>query len=112
MSFLYSNIYKNFFDIGVFTYYVVLYSFFLALLYIYIKFIKDENFHNLELNNIEYIILTIVSICNLVTLMLLGDYSSRVSITLIFVVVLSDLCYVFLIIKSRKRIFLFINTTY
>lgn len=103
MSFLYSNIYKNFFDIGVFTYYVVLYSFFLALLYIYIKFIKDENFHNLELNNIEYIILTIVSICNLVTLMLLGDYSSRVSITLIFVVVLSDLCYVFFNNKIKEK---------
>ncbi|MDU2353547.1 MAG: GHKL domain-containing protein [Anaerococcus sp.] len=35
--------------------------------------------------------------------MLLGDYSSRVSVTLIFVVVLSDLCYVFFNNKIKEK---------
>lgn len=103
LSFFYSNLYKDFLNIDVPIYYIILYSIFLIILYVYIKFIKDESSHNFDLNNIEYFILTIVPLCNLIILMVLEDYSSKISIVLMFVVVLSDLCYVFFHKKIREK---------
>lgn len=103
LSFYYSNIYKDFFDIDVSVYYIILYSVFLIILYLYIKFIRDENSDNFDLNNMEYFILTIVPLCNLVILMVLEEYSSKISLVLMFVVLLSDLCYVFFHKKIKEK---------
>ncbi|MDU2131892.1 MAG: hypothetical protein E7E74_04775 [Finegoldia magna] len=104
LSFSYSSIYKDFFGIDFSFYYIILYLAFLILFYVYIKFIKDGSYENFDLDNTEYLILTIVFLCNLVMLMVLGDYSYKISIVLIFVAILSDFCYVFFTGKSKKRI--------
>lgn len=106
LSFFSSSIYKDFFDIDFSFYYISLYLAFLGLFYVYIKFIKGGNHENYDLDNTEYLILTIVFLCNLVMLMALGDYSYKVSIVLIFVAILSDFCYVFFHRKIKEKNFL------
>lgn len=103
LSFFSSSIYKDFFDIDFSFYYISLYLAFLGLFYVYIKFIKDGSYENFDLDNTEYLILTIVFLCNLVMLMVLGDYSYKVSIVLIFVAILSDFCYVFFHRKIKEK---------
>ncbi|MDU4277791.1 MAG: GHKL domain-containing protein [Finegoldia magna] len=103
LSFSYSSIYKDFFGIDFSFYYIILYLAFLILFYVYIKFIKDGSYENFDLDNTEYLILTIVFLCNLVMLMVLGDYSYKISIVLIFVAILSDFCYVFFHRKIKEK---------
>lgn len=103
LNFYYSNIYRDFFDIDVSIYYIIIYSVFLLILYLYIKFIRDDSSGNFDLNNTEYFILTIVPVCNLVILMVLEEYSSKISLVLMSVVLLSDLCYVFFHNKIREK---------
>lgn len=103
LSFFSSSIYKDFFDIDFSFYYISLYLAFLGLFYVYIKFIKDGSYENFDLDNTEYLILTIVFLCNLVMLMVLGDYSYKVSIVLMFVAILSDFCYVFFHRKIKEK---------
>ena len=103
LSFFSSSIYKDFFDIDFSFYYISLYLAFLGLFYVYIKFIKDGSYENFDLDNTEYLILTIVFLCNLVMLMVLGDYSYKISIVLIFVAILSDFCYVFFHRKIKEK---------